>query len=294
MVRAMTPESTPGNTTDLDAALDASCEAIARAEHLLVSAGAGMGVDSGLPDFRGDEGFWEAYPPFRKLGLGFASLANPRWFTKDPALAWGFYGHRATLYRNTEPHAGFGILRRWIAETRGPSFVFTSNVDGQFQKAGFDEQSVHECHGSIHHLQCAKPCADVVWAFAKDVPVDPETMRASAPYPTCTRCKSIARPAILMFGDGSWVSRRSDAQEARLAAFLNRIDLAKLAIVELGAGTAVPTVRAFGERLRAKGASLVRINARQAEGPKGTIGVPLGALAALQILDERLAGKSNK
>lgn len=288
MVRAMT---TP-NAADLDGALDESCEAIARASHLLVTCGAGMGVDSGLPDFRGDEGFWEAYPPFRTLGLGFASLANPRWFQKDPALAWGFYGHRATLYRATEPHPGFAILRRWIAETSGLSFVFTSNVDGQFQKAGFEEQSIFECHGSIHHLQCSKPCGAAVWAFTKDVAIDAETMRAREPFPTCTRCRAIARPAILMFGDTAWVSRRSDAQEARLGAFLNRVDPSKLAIVELGAGTAVPTVRAFGERLRAKGASLVRINARQAEGPKGTVGLPLGALAALRILDERLAGKS--
>ena len=284
MVRAMTYDD------DTLAGLDAAAEAIARAGHLLVSAGAGMGVDSGLPDFRGDEGFWEAYPPFRTLGLGFASLANPRWFLKDPAVAWGFYGHRHSLYRATTPHAGFGILRRWFDQTPGPSFVFTSNVDGQFKKAGFDEQSLHECHGSIHHLQCSKPCADVVWRFDKEVVVDPETMRAEAPLPTCSRCKSIARPAVLMFGDNAWVSRRSDAQEARLKAFLNRIDLSKLAIVECGAGTAVPTVRAFGERLRAKGASLVRINSRQSEGPAGTIRVPLGALEALQVLDERIGG----
>ena len=43
------------------AALCVLCDA------LLVAAGAGMGVDSGLPDFRGDEGFWRAYPPFAAL-----------------------------------------------------------------------------------------------------------------------------------------------------------------------------------------------------------------------------------
>ena len=58
-----------------------------------------MGVDSGLPDFRGTQGFWRAYPLYAKLGLDFASMANPRWFTTDPAFAWGFYGHRLELYR---------------------------------------------------------------------------------------------------------------------------------------------------------------------------------------------------
>ena len=46
-----------------------AAEAIRGAEALVFGAGAGMGVDSGLPDFRGPEGFWRAYPPFRKLGL---------------------------------------------------------------------------------------------------------------------------------------------------------------------------------------------------------------------------------
>ena len=31
----------------------------------------------------------------------------PRWFREDPAFAWGFYGHRRNLYRETQPHAGF-------------------------------------------------------------------------------------------------------------------------------------------------------------------------------------------
>ena len=50
------------------------------AEAILITAGAGMGVDSGLPDFRGNEGFWKAYPPIKKLGLDFADMANPKWF----------------------------------------------------------------------------------------------------------------------------------------------------------------------------------------------------------------------
>jgi NAD-dependent SIR2 family protein deacetylase len=53
----------------------------------------------------------------------------------DPELAWGFYGHRLELYRRTTPHRGFGILRR-LAERSGRFFVFTSNVDGHFQRAG--------------------------------------------------------------------------------------------------------------------------------------------------------------
>src|SRR5438874_12431375 len=104
-----------------------AADAIRGAQALLIGAGAGMGVDSGLPDFRGNVGFWHAYPPYQKLGLDFVALANPRWFKSDPTLAWGFYGHRLNLYRATTPHEGFGILRKWAARKKHGPFVYTSN-----------------------------------------------------------------------------------------------------------------------------------------------------------------------
>ena len=86
-----------------------AAQAIRGARALIITAGAGMGVDSGLPDFRGKEGFWAAYPPYRRLGLSFYDAANPAHFERDPAFGWGFYGHRTNLYRQIVPHAGFGL-----------------------------------------------------------------------------------------------------------------------------------------------------------------------------------------
>ncbi|MGB8419614.1 Sir2 family NAD-dependent protein deacetylase [Paraburkholderia sp.] len=85
-------------------------------------------------------------------------MANPARFAEHPELAWGFYGHRLKLYRETVSLEGFAILRRWAGRMRLGAFVFTSNVDGQFQKAGFPDDRVHECHGSIHTLQCLEGC----------------------------------------------------------------------------------------------------------------------------------------
>ena len=65
-------------------------DALSHSEALLIGAGAGMGVDSGLPDFRGTSGFWKTYPPLQKLGIQFQEMANPRWFREDPQLACGF------------------------------------------------------------------------------------------------------------------------------------------------------------------------------------------------------------
>ena len=269
---------------ELDTALHRAAAALDQAASLVVSAGAGMGVDSGLPDFRGDQGFWRAYPPFRALGLSFVDLANPRWFERDPGLAWGFYGHRMHLYRDVVPHAGFHVLARWGDALPGGAAVFTSNVDAQFQRAGFS--LVNEVHGSIHQLQCAVPCHDGIWPAGDTlVDIDPETFRARDPLPRCPRCGGLARPNVLMFGDGTWLSERSGRQDEELHRWL--VDAPDpLVIVECGAGTAVPTVRWFSERLaRGRQATLVRINPREFHGPAGTIGIALGAAEALSAID---------
>ena len=86
---------------------------IADADALIVTAGAGMGVDSGLPDFRGNEGFWKAYPALGQANINFTSAASPSAFASNPRLAWGFYGHRLALYRRTVPHHGFALLKQW-------------------------------------------------------------------------------------------------------------------------------------------------------------------------------------
>lgn len=256
---------------------------------ILVAAGAGMGVDSGLPDFRGDRGFWKAYPPYQQLGLSFVDLANPRWFEMDPEFAWGFYGHRLALYRATEPHRGFTILREWIARKPHGGFVFTSNVDGQFQRAGFDPNAILECHGALDYLQCTSDCGvGVVRADSYQPDVDPESFRARGQLPTCPRCSSLMRPNVLMFGDSGWDGSREDEQSRRFEQWLGGMGgtlSGKLAIVECGAGTAVPTVRMTTERLaRAIKASIIRINVREPEVPLGHIGLPLGALEGLEAL----------
>lgn len=249
--------------------------ALRGAEAFVFAAGAGMGVDSGLPDFRGDKGFWKAYPPYERLGLSFVQMANPAVFARDAELAWGFYGHRLRLYRDTVPHEGFAILRRWAARAPRGAFVFTSNVDGQFQRAGFAEEAVVECHGSLHHLQCTRPCSDDLWAAPADlrVQVDTASMRARPPLPRCPRCGALARPNVLMFGDGRWVPDRTARQEDRLRDWLAGLQAgpgpaARLVILECGAGTAVPTVRHTSEALAGlPGAALIRVNPREPQLP---------------------------
>jgi NAD-dependent SIR2 family protein deacetylase len=154
-------------------------------------------------------------------------------FGDDPTLAWGFYGHRLALYRATVPHAGFEVLRRWASGR--PARVFTSNVDGQFQRAGFAESSILECHGSIHHLQCLAGCSQEIWpADEVVVRVDESTMRAEPPLPSCPRCGGLARPNILMFGDFGWVPDRTDQQAREHTEWVRSLRGSRLVVVEIG------------------------------------------------------------
>lgn len=145
----------------MQANIEQAAEYIQQADGILITAGAGMGIDSGLPDFRGASGFWRAFPPLAKLQLNFEEMATPDLFERDPRLAWGFYGLRLNSYRNTVPHQGFHLLQKWAKTKPNGAFVCTSNVDGQFQTAGFAPECVFEKYGTIHRLQCTN-CHGVI------------------------------------------------------------------------------------------------------------------------------------
>ncbi len=267
---------------EMKESFEKAAEAIKNSDALYITAGAGIGVDSGLPDFRGKHGFWRAYPPIARLGLSFEQMASPVWFHRNPELAWAFYGHRLNLYRRTIPHEGFYHLLELGKQKPGGYFVFTSNVDGQFQKAGYKDERVEECHGSIHHLQCVEPCNDDIWdASDTEVIVNKEKFVARPPLPRCPTCGKTARPNVLMFGDWLWLPERSHRQSTRKKAWISSLTRSgrQPVIIEIGAGLAVPTVRWESERLAQNlDALLIRINPRDFSVPSAKhISLPSGA-----------------
>jgi len=280
------------NSQEVNESIRRAARLLAGAHALVLVAGAGMGIDSGLPDFRGREGFWQAYPALGRQRVGFADIASPEAFRSNPRLAWGFYGHRLALYRTTRPHAGFHILRRWMDESLLGGAVFTSNVDGQFQQAGFDSRLLVECHGSIHHLQCLDACGPEIWAaddFSPDVDADSGLLRGD--LPRCPHCAALARPNVYMFDDFDWLDRRVREQRQRLEHWLRSVD--RLLVIEIGAGTAIASARDFTHRMAFElGAPVIRINPREAaiHGSPRHVSLPMGALQALQAIDQALAG----
>ena len=263
-------------------------ELVANADVIIITAGAGMGVDSGLPDFRGDLGFWKAYPPLKDKNLSFTEMANPQWFFDDPKLAWAFYGHRLKLYNKTTPHAGFALLRELCAQKNENYFICTSNVDGHFAKARFSKDKIYEVHGSIHHAQCIHNDDGMIWPMCESsVEVD-EAKFIATKMPVCPECGCVSRPNIMMFYDHEFNPKRTWSQRKRYEAWLSENENSKIAIIEIGAGLAVPTIRKHGEALveRSKKATLIRINPKDSDlNPQLGISLKLGGLEALnQIL----------
>ena len=273
---------------DLEAIAHAA-ELVAQSDAVIVAAGAGMGVDSGLPDFRGKEGFWRACPALGREQVDFHQIACPDAFRTHPARAWGFYGHRLKLYRETEPHAGFSILKRWGQAMHCGYAAFTSNVDGQFQKVGFDPVAINECHGSLHHLQCLQNCSDAIWDANEIAPeVDEDKCLLLSAIPTCPHCGGLARPNVLMFSDLGWLEHRARQQLDRLEAWLAGVN--RPVVIELGAGTAIPSVRHFSHRvIRQYGGRLIRVNPRESTVPTPfDVGFAAGAVDTLRAIDQAI------
>jgi NAD-dependent SIR2 family protein deacetylase len=107
--------------------------------------------------------------------------------------------------------------------------------------------------------------------------------------PGCPRCGGVARPNILMFGDYSWLGDRTERQESLFGTFLEETRGCETVVIEMGAGTAIPTIRGMSERLgRRRGVTVVRINPREPWIDEPHLSVAEGSLSALKKIDAML------
>jgi len=260
----------------IDAMRDEISKLFRDAEGIVILAGAGMGVDSGLPDFRGSTGLWT------DAKENFTKFSTARAFDTDPVVAWNSYIDRIISYRDTRPHRGFtdllGLLKRHGKE----HFVVTSNVDGHFQEAGYDPASVYEIHGDLRHVQCNKPCSRALY------PMPRFTCRLTneSEIPKCPACGSILRPHVMMFSDPKFiftnVDRGMDGYDTWSANKLNIVG------IEIGAGITIPSIRHFGNE---RTTALIRINPYESavDRPQD-IGITATAVAGIDRIIDAIDG----
>lgn len=150
-----------------------------RSERVMISTGAGISAESGVPTFRGPGGLWKDFKP--------EELATPEAFARDPKKVWEWYDWRRTLLKDIQPNPGHYALVELETMLRR-SFLFTQNIDGLHQKAG--SKKVYELHGNIWNVRCIRERK--VFSLS-------ETPLKQLP-PVCS-CGAYLRPDVVWFGE---------------------------------------------------------------------------------------------
>ena len=166
---------TPSSTNDK---LQLAQEWIAKARSITVLSGAGISADSGIATYRDADGLWNKF-----RAEDFSSVEA---FQKDPTMVWDWYKERRRIMAAAEPNAGHKALA--TLESRVMQFtVLTQNIDGLHQRAG--NNNVIELHGSVWKLRCTNCLGE--WETHVDL----------KGLPKCDSCHSLARPAVVWFGE---------------------------------------------------------------------------------------------
>jgi NAD-dependent deacetylase len=145
---------------------------------VLVITGAGVSAESGIPTFRGKEGYWRNLDPIK--------LATPEAFARDPELVWQWYRERRQRIRNAQPNAGHEAIAR-LAQRADEFLLVTQNVDDLHERAGLAKAEMVQIHGDIFLTKCSR-CGF-------------EQEQEQNGVPRCIRCDALMRPGVVWFGE---------------------------------------------------------------------------------------------
>lgn len=167
--------------------------------NIIFLTGAGLSTASGIPTFRGPEGYWtigsQNYMP--------TEMATQQMFQLKPKEVWDWYLYRFGICGQAEPNAGhFAIVEmEKILEDR---FVLVSqNIDGLHQNAGNSLDRSYYIHGNAAFMRCSKPCHNRLIKMPKELWYEgKQKMNASTQKKlTCPNCGSWMRPHVLWFDE---------------------------------------------------------------------------------------------
>lgn len=164
-------------------ALEGVAAALPISQPAVAFTGAGISTESGIPDYRGQDGLWKRIKP-----TGFKD------YVSKPEVRLAYWERRPERYRTMslkQPNSGHLALVR-LQQAGLLDQIITQNIDGLHQKAGSDPDSVIELHGSIHRIRCLD--CGTVFDAAEFADVEPGT------EPTCPVCGGMLKEATISFG----------------------------------------------------------------------------------------------
>ena len=218
-----------------------------------VLTGAGISAESGIPTFRGPEGYWtvgsKEYQP--------EEMATYAMFSRYPWEVWAWYLYRRTVCKNAVPNAGHLAIAE-MEEIFGNRFrLITQNVDGLHLRAGNSSERTFQIHGNLHMLRCSDECSRQLFPFPENIgdkKKNEQVTEAEKKLLICPRCQGLARPHVL------WFDEYYDEHFFRAGTALHRARITNLLIVVGTAGATNIPMQIGGIVSRNPGAILIDIN----------------------------------
>lgn len=250
-----------------------AAEMIEKADAILIGAGAGLSAAAGLTygGKRFTDHFSEFIDKYGKMYMRDMYSAGFYPFPTEEAK-WGYWSKHAYLNR-IEPE-GLLLYRKLYGMVKDkPHFVLTTNVDHQFWKAGFSDETIFATQGDYGLIQCEKGCHDKTYD-AIDIFVQMDQARKDCKIP------SYMVPKCPVCGGNMAMNLRCDQYfvedehwhkaAAQYGTFLKKYQKKKIVLLELGVGFNTPAIIRFpfenmmGEQ---KKWNLIRLNLREAAVP---------------------------
>lgn len=146
--------------------------------------GAGVSTESGIPDFRSQDGLYSQqwkYPPETIISRSF--------FDANPVEFYRFYREKLII-KNIEPNTAHFQLAK-MEEKGKLKAVVTQNIDGLHQKAG--SRNVFELHGSTLRNFCMDCGAEYGIDFIAESENSPDKL------PRCAKCGGLVKPDVVLY-----------------------------------------------------------------------------------------------
>ena len=166
-------------------------------DNIVFFGGAGVSTESGIPDFRSENGI---YNTVHQYGCRPETILSHTFFMRRPETFFDFYKSTIAV-DDAEPNAAHKALAK-LEDLGKLKAVVTQNIDGLHQKAG--SKKVYELHGTIAKNNCMKcgqfyDLAYVVKGIAENK------------VPRCEKCGGIVKPQVVLYEEGldDWTIRKS-------------------------------------------------------------------------------------
>ena len=255
-------------------------QALERPGLVTVLTGAGISAASGIPTFRGPEGYWtvgaQEYTP--------QQLATRAMFVRAPDDVWAWYLYRLGVCRAARPNPAHHAVVR-LEQALGDGFLLiTQNVDGLHLRAGNSPARTYPVHGEIEWTRCANDCTQEripIPAGATVKERDEPLTDADRAALHCPRCGSWLRPHVLWF-DEAYDEPRFRFDSALRAAG----DTTLLLTVGTSGATTLPALVA--ERAATAGATIIDVN--PSDNPFGDLATRSGGAVVRDLATDALPG----